>query len=298
VSTSESAPTGNFAEATRFWRGAGEGPVRPGSEAHKKLFCRMLLDTFDPYKPAIIDWPRLSTEERDRLVQLPIWDIAVQTEAKAGMRVKAYAATVADPLVREAIELNGFEESRHKLVLHNMVEAYGIAIAPEPDYVLPRDLEGAFITTGYSECIDSFFAFGLFALAKRSGYFPPALVDTFEPVMQEECRHILFFINWFAWHMRNIPWWRRPLLQMKRLFVFAKLIWERIETAGEVGGGENFAATGHKSIGVAIEAGDVMALCLSENDRRFAGYDSRLLRPTLVPWLTRRLLPFLKRGAA
>ena len=50
-------------------------------------------------------------------------------------------------------------------------------LAPEPEYLPPRRPEWAFMVTGFSECIDSFFAFGLFALAKRSRFFPPELVD-------------------------------------------------------------------------------------------------------------------------
>src|SRR5487761_1435908 len=119
--------------AARNWGGGDPGPIRPGSEQHKRLFDRMLLDTFNPYKPAVIDWPALDAEARERLVSLPIWDIAVQTEGKASRRVQSYAETVTDPLLKQAIELNGFEEARHKTVLANMVEAYGIKLAPEPD---------------------------------------------------------------------------------------------------------------------------------------------------------------------
>jgi hypothetical protein len=276
-------------------------PIRLGSDEHRILFSRMLLDTFNPYKPAIIDWPELDADARERLVSLPIWDIAVQTEGKASRRVMSYAATIADPLLREATELNGFEEARHKTVLANLVAAYGITLSPEPEYPAPRDPEWAFMVTGYSECIDSFFAFGLFEVAKRSGYFPPDLVDTFEPVMQEEGRHITFFVNWVAWHRRNLPWWRRPLFQAKILAVWGFLIWERIGIARDIGGtpqDNNFTVTGTKSVGVDITPAELFEICLAENDRRLASYDRRLLRPTFVPAMTRLALRFMGRQKA
>ena len=264
------------------------GPIRPGSDAHKDLFCRTLLDTFNPYKPAVIDWPELDAPARDRLVSLPIWDIAVQTEGRARLNVATYAATAPDPLLRKAIELNAFEEGRHKHVLSNLVAAYGIALAPEPEYTVRGDPEWAFMVTGYSECIDSFFAFGLFETAKRSGFFPEALVDTFEPVIQEEARHILFFVNWAAWHRRTMPLWRRPFFELKVLAVWLFLVWERIGIARNVGSGvqdNNFTVTGAKSVGEDINVAQLIDLCLAENTRRMGLYDRRLLRPFAVPAL-------------
>jgi hypothetical protein len=280
-----------------------DGRIRLGSEAHKALFCRMLLETFNPYRPAVIDWPRLDAEARDRLVSLPIWDIAVQTEGKASLRVRTYAKQVAgDAWLRKAVELNAFEEARHKHVLANLVQAYGIALAPEPDYPPPRDAEWAFMVTGFSECIDSFFAFGLFELAKRSGYFPPELVDTFEPVMQEEGRHILFFVNWVAWRRRNLPLWKRPWFAARIAAVWAYLAWERIDIAKGFdeapAADNNFTITGAKSVGMDIEIGDLMDICLAENDRRLAPYDSRLLRPAFVPFTVRFARRFMARRAA
>ena len=38
----------------------------------------------------------------------------------------------------------------------------------------------------------------------------------------------------------------------------------------------------------------LMGLCLAENDRRFAGYDARLLRPTTVPRVVRRALRVMR----
>jgi hypothetical protein len=274
-----------------------QGPVGLGSDAHKILFCRTLLDTFDPYKPAVIDWPPLDTETHDRLVSLPIWDIAVQTEGRARLNVASYAAVTPDPLLRKAIELNAFEEGRHKLVLSNLVTAYGVTLAPEPHYVVQGDPEWAFMVTGYSECIDSFFAFGLFESAKRSGFFPSDLVDTFEPVIQEEARHILFFVNWAAWHRRTMPFWRRPFFEIKVLAVWLFLIWERIGIARDMGNGvqdNNFTVTGAKSVGSDVNIGELIDICLAENQRRMSFYDRRLLRPTLVPALARLARRFIR----
>jgi len=273
------------------------GPIRVGSEAHKRLFCRTLLDTHNPYKPAVLDWPPLESEARQRLVNLPIWDIAVQTEGRARLNVASYAAMVSDPLLKKAIELDAFEEGRHKHVLSNLVAAYGITLAPEPEYVLRGDVEWAFMVTGYSECIDSFFAFGLFESAKRSGFFPEALVATFEPVMQEEARHILFFVNWAAWHRRTMPLWRRPYFELKVLAVWLFLVWERIGIARDVGHGvqdNNFTVTGAKSVGEDIDVAELIHLCLRENERRMSLYDRRLRRPRLVPALARFARRFMR----
>jgi hypothetical protein len=271
------------------WPPSGRA-IRFGSEEHKRLFCKTLLDTFDPYRPAVIDWPKLPDEARDRLVSLPIWDIAVQTENRAGLNVTTYSEEVADPLLRKAIELNGFEERRHRYVLSNLVEAYGIKLSPEPAYPRPKDPEWAFMVTGYSECIDSFFAFGLFETAKRTGFFPEALVDTFEPVIREEGRHILFFVNWVAWHRRNMPLWRRPWFELKVLAVWAFLVWERVGIASDVSNGvqdNNFTMTGASQLGSDLDVGELMDVCLAENDRRLGVYDPRLKRPRFVPAMIR-----------
>lgn len=98
--------------AMRNWTFERQGPVRIGSDAHMQMFCRMLLDTHNPYKPAVIDWPALTPAELKRLTSLPIWDIAVQTEGRASIRVATYAATIGDPLLRRALEMDGGEEAQ------------------------------------------------------------------------------------------------------------------------------------------------------------------------------------------
>ncbi|MGF7129666.1 hypothetical protein P3T40_001137 [Paraburkholderia sp. EB58] len=288
----------------RYWTSNVTGPLKPGSDAHRREMCRMFRETFNPYRPSVLEWPKLEPDALERIVSLKIWDIAVQTEGKARLRMAAYAATVNEPDIREAIALNAWEENRHKEVLSRMVAAYGISLLSEAPYVHPRNTEWAYLVTGYSECIDSFFAFGLFEVAHRSGLFPPELIDTFEPVMQEECRHILLFANWVAWHRTQLSWWRRIGFRLKVAAAWVFLGWERMRLVRtlDADGNEhhhdnNFTVNGAQAVSaVEISVRELVTLCLEENERRFSGYDRRLLRPETMPRLVRFALRFMRAG--
>jgi hypothetical protein len=262
--------------------GAGGGRFRVGSEEHKALFCRMLLDSYDPYKPAVIDWPKLAPDALERLTSLPFWDVAVRTEESASRRMEALAAATDDALIREAVALNAFEERRHKEVLGHMIRFYGIKLAPEEPYVAPTSPLWGFIRTGYGECFDSFFAFGLFALAKRSGFFPAELVEVFEPVIQEEARHNLFFVNWVAYQQARRGWIGRLPFMAKCMAALACQAWSRLSTARKVDG-SNFTRTGGDALGLDLSPKSFFALCTAENERRLAPFDRRLLRPRMMP---------------
>jgi hypothetical protein len=272
---------------------AGQGRFRIGSEEHKQLFCRMLLDTFDPYKPAIIDWPKLSGDDLHRLTSLPFWRVAVETEGHASITMQTAADRMADPLIREAVALNAFEERRHKDVLHHMLDFYGIEIGVEPPYPAPADAQWAYIKTGYGECFDSFFAFGLFALAQRSGFFPPQLIEVFEPVIQEEARHILFFVNWIAYETANRPVWRRPAFLGRRGYALGRKAVSRLQLAKGANANSDMTRRGHEAIGIDLSPGKFMDLCLAENNRRMARYDPRLLRPEALPRMVRLVRPLI-----
>jgi hypothetical protein len=270
---------------------------RIGSEEHKRLLCGLMLDSHDPYDPARLRWPDLDADSRARLKALPFWNVALETEDGATRDLEAMAAIETDPLLRRAIALQAFEERRHRHVLEGLTRAYDIQVAAADDYVQPPDPEWAFLRTGYGECFDSFFAFGLFAVAKQSGFFNPALVDVFEPVIQEEARHIVFFVNWVAYCRATTAPLQRPAHAWRCLSAFTRQAWRRVKTAKSVGGGaegKDFTFESHKSFSVDLSPRGFFQLCVSENARRMAGYDERLLRPRFMPTaigLLSRVLP-------
>src|SRR5438045_3927433 len=209
---------------------------------------------------------------------LPFWAEAVSSERTAGARVHAMAEVERDPLLREAIALQGYEESRHAALLESMLAHYGIPI-PGGEGVRPRDAEWGFLRMGYGECFDSFFAFGLFRLAADSGIFPAPLVERFDGVMQEEARHILFFTNWVAYRRLHLPFHRKDRFLVRRGLGVSLQALGRVKTALQLRGadeGDDFTMQVPESIGE-VTLRKLAETCLSENERRLAGYDPRLL---------------------
>jgi hypothetical protein len=276
-----------------------QNTMRIGSEAHKELFCRSFMATHREFDPEKLPWPDLDGPALDRLRGLPFWEEAIATEIEAGVKISTYAAQVRDPLLREAIALQGTEEVRHAALLSTLVARYGIRIAERPSAQLPANPEQAFVDIGYGECIDSFFAFGLFEVARQSGFVPKPLLDVVEPIVAEEARHIVFFVNWEAYQRYHRRRGLAPLRGLRAIRYYGRAVRRRLG-AFRSSDGEGFTMSASSSITVDFTPKTFLRLCLRENDRRLGEFDSGLLRPRFVPALAnltvRSLSPFSRRA--
>ncbi|MHB1951938.1 MAG: ferritin-like domain-containing protein [Acidiferrobacteraceae bacterium] len=270
--------------------------MKIGSLEHRDLFCGFFVDSHIGFDPARTPWPRLEGDALARLTGLPFWREAVMTESVTARTVAAAAEHEADPVIRKALALQGDEEARHSALLQSLVAFYAIPIGDIPGPSAVQRPGWDYLFAGYGECFDSFFAFGLIRLAAESGYFARELIDIFDPIIQEEARHILFFVNWVAYHRQRRPWWRRPALDATRAAVTLRQVLNRVETARGLGSQEeNFTMQGRAHVSGDVDARRFLEICLEENERRFAPYDARLLRPRFVPAVVRTALGFLPR---
>lgn len=264
---------------------------KAGSAAHKELLCRFFTDSFVTLDPDAVRWPELPAAALERLKALPIWEEAVKTEATTAHLVQTFGKKLKDADLREAVSMNGFEEGRHAALLRGLTSRYGIDVPryePEP----ADDPEWGFLKVGYGECFDSFFGFGLFALARDSGFFPPELVRVFDPIMQEEARHIIFHANWVAYCRAGKPAAERVAFAFKEGMALYVQTMSRAKTALRVrntNAQDNFTMAAHSSFGE-ITPRRFLETCLAENERRLAPYDPRLLRPDFMPRLARAAL--------
>jgi hypothetical protein len=174
--------------------------MKIGSEEHKAIFCRHFMETYQEYDPKTLPWPDLDEAALQRLRSVPFWQEVFYTERRAGAIVKAFTETIDDPVLKEAVALQGAEETRHAELIRVMIARYGIDAQEIPMETLSADVETAFKDFGFGECVDSFLGFGVFKIARQSGFLPESMFAIFERLMYEETRHIVFFINWMAYH--------------------------------------------------------------------------------------------------
>jgi hypothetical protein len=260
-----------------------------GSEAHKELFCRTLVESHERYEPQELPWPSLDDESLRRLRSLPFWDMALQAETNAGAMVSGYGATVRDPQIREAIELQGLEEGRHGRLIATMVRRYGLGAVQRPPQLEPT--EAAFIHFGYCECLDSFLGFGFFRLAREIEFLPESMISLFTRILWEEARHIMFFVNWIAYERVRRGYGGALMQAVATAIGYVKAVIDRAMSGREV--------TGGGSVDVELPKFSLMQFltaALSENDRLMARFDDRLLRPRVVPALARLIVDAANAG--
>jgi hypothetical protein len=141
----------------------------------------------------------LDTESLERLRQVPFWEEALNTELSAGAIIRAYLPCVDNPLVREAIALQAEEESRHGRLFRFLIDCYGVELTGKLPDTPAEKAESGFVDFGYGECLDSFLGFGFFKIANEVNFLPQPLFDIFDLLLQEEAKHVVFFVNWVAY---------------------------------------------------------------------------------------------------
>lgn len=270
--------------------------MKLGSQEHRELFCRSFIETSLDYEPEKLPWPDLDGIALDRLRGIPFWKEALVTEREAGVMVSAFAETVEDEPIREAIALQGREESRHARLVEFLIDRYGIEISQPPEIEVPQNIRTAFIDFGFAECLDSFFAFGMFGIARQANYLPEALFAIFDPILDEEARHIAFFINWVTYAQiqqgRSFGGWRAA----SALWHYGRAIQKLLAAFGSSGDreGKPFTAREASHFMDDLTPQRFFSTCLIENARRMEVFDRRLLQPQLMPRLSRVALSCLR----
>ncbi len=261
--------------------------LRIGSIAHRDLFCKTFLDTHKPFEPEDLPWPDLDISYVDLLRAFPFWSFARSMEQEADRMIATYAKTLDDPVIREAVELQGYEEGRHGRLLNYMLERYKIDVPAVPLSNLPVDRED-FVVFGFSECTDSFVGFGGFALARAKQVFPKQLLDIFEQILFEEARHIVFFINWWRYEEELAGNTNRLGRTIKALKYHVRAIAHQAQ--GAQGAAVNttpmdLTSGGSQTILEGVTPKSFLEVALAEERMMMSRLDRRLLRPRIVPFL-------------
>ena len=267
--------------------------MKIGSQEHRDTFCRHFIETYTDYNPHTLPWPELDDAALQRLRAVPFWEEVFYTERRAGAIVTAFTKTVTDPVLREALALQGDEETRHATMIRVMIDRYGLDAPERPLEDISQNIERRFKDFGFGECLDSFVGFGLFKIASQAEFLPKEILKIFETLMYEETRHIVFFVNWMAYAQAQKGFLARAMLPLTDLRYYMRALGRMIGTAKrgkDLNDGKEFTATQASVFLDGFTFRRFLEDCYSENRRRMGVFDKELLRPSFLPQLAETAL--------
>jgi len=271
--------------------------MKIGSQEHRDTFCRHFLQTYTEYDPSTLPWPELDDASLQRLKAVPFWEEVFYTERRAGAIVTAFTETVTDPVLKQALALQGEEETRHAKLIRVMIEKYNLDAPERPLEDISNNIETRFKDFGFGECLDSFLGFGLFKIAFQSEFLPKEMLKIFETLMYEETRHIVFFVNWMAYTEAQRGWFARMVLPLTSFHYYVRALGRMAGLAKRGKGlndGKNFAATQVSMFLEGFNFRRFLEDCYSENSRRMNVFEPELLRPSFMPQLAETALKALR----
>jgi hypothetical protein len=163
--------------------------------------------------------------------------------------VAAYANLVDDPILRDAIALQGEEETRHARLIATLIDHYGVNVGEPSPIKLPQNIEQNFT--------------------------------------DEEAHHIVFFINWFTYQQIQRGQWFAGLRAIPTLWHYGIALRSLLDAVGKGGtSGYGFTVTNANTFSMNLTLEGFLSTCLQENQRRMSKFDPELLQPQLMPKLT------------
>ena len=149
------------------------------------------------------------------------------------------------------------------------------------------------IDLAFDQYLDAFVLWGWFSVAREQQYLPEALLNVWEPILDEDARHSLFFANWSAGQQFSLGnSWRRLRSLGQHGSEFLGL-WDRFGRRIEDATLPKTASSTDIFMGQ-LTAKQLLTRCIEAHDQRLAEVEPPLIRPQLAPQVTQWLLRILQ----
>jgi hypothetical protein len=252
--------------------------MKAGTNDHRKRFCRAFLDSHTQWDTEQLSWPPVDSVSQERLQSIPGWSKILQKKQKLSQVTTDYAATVKNPLVRDAIARLGEEQQRQATALKKLMSTYDLPRTSRSPLASAQALEADFIQANNGACLDAFWHFGWFGLAQNQHFLPAELLEPCDRCLQETARQLVFFVDWLSYHRARQRKWGLEWGSLPNLWRDRGTILQTISTFGFK---EDQAASPLNQLLQTTTAEEYLNICLTEYQRRMAWAADDIPQPQL-----------------